>query len=117
PDRRERLLHGVLGVAPVPEPPQRQAEDRPDVAGIEGLEGFVVTLADARQQLCVGRRVLEWLWPGLRGDGAQARLGHVDCKFHIAFVFTHPTLLPDCSTEPGTAQPVLVLRLREAPLD
>ena len=98
PDRRERLLDGVLGVATVPEPAQREAEDRPDVAAVEDLEGLAVALADARQQLRVGRRVVDWLLHGFRGDGAQAGLGHLDCKFHIAFVFTHPSLAPDCST-------------------
>ncbi len=82
-------------MATVPEPAQREAEDRPDVAAVEDLEGLAVALADARQQLRVGRRVVDWLLHGFRGDGAQARLGHLDCKFHIAFVFTHPALLPD----------------------
>ena len=73
PDRRERFLNGVLGVAAVAESPQREAEDRPDVAAVEDLEGVAVVLAHARQQLGVGRlrRVEQWA-RGLFGrDGTQ----------------------------------------------
>src|SRR5262249_29108229 len=90
PDRRERFLDSVLGVAAVSEPPQSEAEDRPDVPTVEDLEGLAVVLADPRQQLGV-RRVGRWR-RGLRGDSAQAGLGDLDCKFHIAFVLTHPAL-------------------------
>ena len=47
PDRRERLLHGVLGPAAVAEPPDREAEHGSRVAPVEVAEGVTVAVGDA----------------------------------------------------------------------
>src|SRR4029077_19569328 len=115
PDRRKRLLNRGLGVAAVAEPPQGEAEDRPDVSTVEDLEGLAVALADARQQLRVGSGVVGRR--GLRRDSAQPGLGHLEGNLHIATVLTHLALPRIAALRACAAQPLLVLRLRETPLD
>ena len=53
PDRRERVLHRVLGPARVAEAAHRQAEDGSRVPAVERLEGRLVARAGALDQLPV----------------------------------------------------------------
>jgi hypothetical protein len=71
-------------MASVAEPPEGKAEDRPYVSTVEDLEGLAVAPTDALQELRI-RRVgsVGRSGRGVRGDGAQTGLRHLDRKFHI----------------------------------
>ena len=87
PDGGEHLLHRILGPFAVAKPPERQPEDRADVAVVERVEGVAVALGDADEQVGVARL------SGLRrlvgrGEGAKARR-RLQSKLHLSTVLTH----------------------------
>ena len=83
PDRREGLLHRILGAAAVAEETQRQAQDRPSETAVKRVKGCAVTIGDPLEELSVRRPVLALVGRnGLRSRGGGGCL-------HVLIVSTH----------------------------
>src|SRR5438094_49564 len=91
PDRREGLLHGVLGAAAVAQQAQSQAEDWAGEAAVEGLEGTGVSIGDALEEVSVAHPVV----PRTRADGLRARGRGGGC-LHLLIVSTHSKAVRIC---------------------
>ena len=104
PDRRERLLDGVLGAHPVAEAPEGEAEDGPGVAPVEQLEGIGVAPRDTADQVAVGQpalvpRVLAGRFPvaamghGSRQGNTETHLLGISTGFHVCWIAADGGLL------------------------